>query len=169
MGARLAARQERLFARGAEVAVRRLHAYHAMPAVQRPVRQLQACVIAAILEARAQLPAFDLVMAIIGQPAAKADFLEPGERVGVFGAQVGTVAAQLHIRHVARAVLVPMIVFRLALLVLVVAVAVVVMTAAVQVRTVRMAALVLVVVAGQAVLAFEMGECHADVAARRDP
>lgn len=46
---------------------------------------------------------------------------------------------------------------------------VVIVAAAVQVRAVGMAAFVFVVVSRQAVLAFQMGESQADIAARRDP
>ncbi|MNL58970.1 hypothetical protein D3C87_1826570 [compost metagenome] len=100
-------------------------------------------------------------MLVVRQPATHADLLESGERILVLGAQVQAVAAQLHIGHAAMLMVVVVALF-FAFVVMVVA-------AAVQVRAVRVAAFILMVVAGQAILAFQMREGQADVAARRDP
>src|SRR5690606_40610176 len=132
---------------GAEIAEGVLHADDAAPAVQRLVLQLQARIVAAVLEGGADFAAFDFLVLVVGQPAAEAHFLKAGERLAILGAQVDPVAAQLHIRHAAvlMLVIVPVAVL---IAVLVFAMIVAVMPAAMQVRAVRVATLVFMIVAG---------------------
>ena len=116
-------------------------------------------VMALVREGGCNLVALLLVVGVVGEAAAKADALDAGERLADLAAHVDALAAQVDGRRLVLAVLV----------IVVVIAAAVVMAAAVQAGAVRVAVLVLVAVARQAVVAFLFGVGHAEVAALPDP
>ncbi|MNQ95211.1 hypothetical protein D3C85_1107600 [compost metagenome] len=101
-------------------------------------------------------------MLIVGVTGAQADVLDAGQRIAQFAPQVEAAALQPDLGHAV------VVIVLLAFLVIMVVVVVIIVTAAVQVVAVRVAALILMGVAGQTIAAGLLGVGRAQIAASAD-
>src|SRR5690606_28872198 len=180
----VAFRQEGLLAQGAELALRRLEADHPAhradggmldfePGVPRLVPErgrdllldLGLVILTVLFFVILMVGvALDLVMFVIGDPGAEAHAIDPGEGGTIFATDVEAIASQLHERR-------KMLLFLMLVIVVVIVIVslLLVMAAAVEARSMRVAILIFVAVAGQAIFAALARIGDAEIAVASDP
>lgn len=161
---------------GTKVAVGTLRPHDAAQAPHGHVSQLDAAIVATILEARADFTAFDFVMLLVSETATYTHSLKTGKRIAVISVQVSALAAQAHIRNtvIMRMTMIVIGVVVMILLAMFVMVArgvivAMIVAAAMLVRAMRVAAFVSRAVTEHGILAVQAGDAQADTTARRDP
>ncbi|MNK29327.1 hypothetical protein D3C87_477210 [compost metagenome] len=154
--------QEALLADRGEVALAQLQTDHALEAGDLAMLGLDAAVVALIGEGGRDDAFFQFLMLIVGVTGAQADVLDAGQRIAQFAPQVEAAALQPDLGHAV------VVIVLLAFLVIMVVVVVIIVTAAVQVVAVRVAALILMGVAGQTIAAGLLGVGRAQIAASAD-